>query len=98
MGSAGGGGLRFGGRYRGLCQPYGAGHTGYIAGSGGWVAVSEDTGANRAATDEEDGGEVGRCHFQSQGADDSMQHCASNRHLDAVALDISTISRRSAKC
>lgn len=64
MGSAGGGGLRFGGRRRGVYQPCGAGHTGYIVGSGGWATVSEDTGADRAATDEEDGGEVGRRHFQ----------------------------------
>ena len=49
-----------------------AGHTGYIAGCGGRAAVSENTGAYRVATYEEDGGEVGRRHFQSQSADDGV--------------------------
>ena len=88
MGSAGVRGLRFGGRRRGLCQPCGAGHTGYIAGSDGWAAVSEDTGADCAAADAEDGSEVGRRHLQSQGTDDCVQHRASDYHLDATALDI----------
>jgi hypothetical protein len=61
-------------------------------------AVSEDTGADCAAADAEDGSEVGRRHLQSQGTDDSVQHCASELSSGCYCPGHSTIFRQSAKC